>query len=292
MAEAPDEDPAVESKRKAISSLFPYSVRLERDGQREMIDAIIRVASKSTSGWFMWYRIEPYVTTWFNEPSSPSLDWAIILAAPLADWGSKSCTQSAVAKWAAVASTIPYSEAVGRNVVDALLQIAYRDRLRPHIPIEIWAWLKRRPSLPPVCRGRYRSTGSDVVHHIRGLGDIELLKSYLFAVWSEWDYLYDSGLLEMEIVIREEFDGMVMWRDREDLIERLDHVLGQLDRGLDYFKRHNPKIGEDHIARAKRQYGRLKDVLVTVDEEVMKTLSRTPPNLIHSNENTNACDCV
>jgi hypothetical protein len=292
MAKTPGEDPAVESKRKAISSLFPYAVRLERDGQRGMINAIFRLASKSTSGRFMWYRIRLYVTTWFNESSSPSLNRAITLAAPCANWMRQPYTQNAVARWAAAASTIPYSEEVGRSVVDALLQIAFHHHLRPHIPIEIWAWLKRRPSLPPVCEGRYWSTTSDVVRHIQELGDIELLKSYLFAVWSEWNFLIPAGVIEMEIVIREEFDGMVMWRDREDLIKRLDHVLGQLDQDLDYFKRHNSRIDEDDIALAKREYGRLKEVLVEVDEEAMKTLSRTPPNLIHSNENTNACDCV
>jgi hypothetical protein len=291
IAEAPGGDPAVESKRKAISLLFPYAVRLERDGQREMIDAIVRIASKSISGRFMWYHIKLYITSWLNESNSSS-DLTIIFVAPYSRWNQGSYTQNTVAKWAAAALAIPYSEEVGRSVVDVLLRIAYSERLRPHIPIEIWAWLKRRPSLPPVCPGRSWSTTLGVVRHIRGLGDIELLKSYLFAVWSEWDHLYDSGLLEMEIVIREEFDGMVMWRDREDLIERLDDVLGQLDRDLDYFKQYEPEIGAYYIAVAKRQYGRLKEVLVEVDEVAMKTLSRTPPNLIHSNENTNAYNCV
>jgi hypothetical protein len=292
MAGAPGADPAVQSKCKAISSLFPYAVRLERDGQRGMIDAIFRIASKATSGGFMWHHIVPCVTTWFNETNSSSLDQTIIFAAPYTRWIDESCTQNLVARWAAAALAIPYSEEVGRSVVDALLQIASGDRLRPHIPIEIWAWLKGRPSLPPVCRGRLRSTTSDVVRHIRGLGDIELLKSYLFVVWSEWNYVYDSGLVEMETVIREEFYGIVMWRHREDLIERLDHVLGQLDQGLDYFERYNPEIGETHIARAKEHYEWLKKALGEVDEEAMKILSRTPPNLIHSNENANACNCV
>jgi hypothetical protein len=292
MAGTPGGDSAVESKLKAINSLFLYAVRLERDGQRGMIDAIICLASKSTSRQFMWHHIVPYVSTWFNESSSPSLNRAITLAAPRTNWNWGPYTQNAVARWAAAALAIPYSEEVGRSVVDALLQIAFHDCLRPHIPTEIWAWLKRRPFLPPVCQGRFMSTKPDVVRHIRGLGDIELLKSYLFTVWSEWNYLYDSGLLEMEIVIREEFEGMVMWRHREDLIERLDHVLGQLDQDLDYFIRYRPKIGEGHIPYAKEQYGRLKKELVEVDEVAMKTLSRTPPNLIHSNENTNACDCV
>jgi hypothetical protein len=291
IAEAPGGDPAVESKRKAISSLFPYAVRLERDGQRGMIDAITRLASKSTSGGFMWYHIGPFVTTWLNESNS-SPDQKIIFAAPYIWWNEESCTQNTVAKWAAAALAIPYSEEVGRSVVDVVLQIAYSDRLRPHIPIEIWAWLKRQPSLPPVCLGRFMSTTQDVVRHIRGLGDIELLKSYLLVVWSEWDFLYPFSLPEMEIVIREEFHGIVMWRHREDLIERLDYVLGQLDQDLDYFKRHRPGFGEINIACGKEQYGRLKEVLVEVDEVAMKTLSRTPPNLIHSNENTNACDCV
>jgi hypothetical protein len=71
--------------------------------------------------------------------------------------------------------------------------------------------------------------------------DLETSKSssHTFFVWSEWDCLYDSGLDEMQASIREDFGGIGMGHHREDLIKRLDHVLGQLDLGLEYFKQHS-----------------------------------------------------
>jgi hypothetical protein len=65
-----------------------------------------------------------------------------------------------------------------------------------------------QPSLPPECSGRSRGSSADVVRQIRGLGDIEILKSYLLLVWSEWDHVGDEqsgGLAEMQISIREDF---------------------------------------------------------------------------------------
>ena len=47
MASVPGTDPAFWSKRKAVSALFPYAVRLAQDYQRRMIDAILHVASNS-----------------------------------------------------------------------------------------------------------------------------------------------------------------------------------------------------------------------------------------------------
>ena len=60
--------------------------------------------------------------------------------------------------------------------------------------------------------------------------DIEVLKSYLFAVWSEWDWLSNYCFDEMCILIRDDFGGIEMGHHRTDLIQRLDDVLGQLDR--------------------------------------------------------------
>jgi hypothetical protein len=277
MAGVPSTDPIFQSKRKATSAIFPYAARLAQNGQRGMIEAILHVASKSPSGGFMWRRIERYITSWFDVSSPPSLDQAITVASTSVDWIDGSYAQGAVARWAAAAFGAPYSEGVGQAVVDALLHIAYRTTLRPYIPIEIWAWLKIRPTLPHVCRGRYLGSAPAVVRHVRGLGDIEILKSYFLLVWSEWNppyaFHFESGLAEMEIVIREKLCGIAMRRHREDLVERLDHVLGQLDRGLEYFKQHNPRIGEEQIARAREQYGELKGVLMEVDSEAS---SRTP----------------
>jgi hypothetical protein len=292
MAGASGQDPILPFKSKAISALFPYAVRMAQSGQQGMIDAISRVALKSTSGGFMWHRISRYITTLFDESSPPSLNQAILLASPLAGWEHRVYAQSAVTRWAAAALATPYSEAVGQSVVDTLLQIAYRSTLRPHIPIEIWAWLKIRPPLLPECRGRYLGSAPAVVRHIRGLGDIEILKSYFLLVWSEWNYLYPSGLAEMEITIRKEICGVAMRRHREDLTGRLDHVLERLDRELEYFKQQNPRIDEAHITKAKRHYGRLREVLAEVGRSLTEALPGTHPTLIPSLKYTNSCECV
>jgi hypothetical protein len=131
-----------------------------------------------------------------------------------------------------------------------------------------------------------------VVRHIRGFGDIEILKSYLLLVWSEWDSVGDSGLAEMEIIIRGEFCGITKQHHREDLTERLDHVLAQLDRGLEYFKLHDPKIGGSHIQVTKRDYKRIREVLVELGKSPMETLPGTHPTLILSNRHTDSCGHV
>src|ERR1700753_3916763 len=101
--------------------------------------------------------------------------------------------------WGAATSAVPYTKELGKRVVDALLGIAFVDCLRPHIPVTAWAWLKRLPLLPRSCRGRTNGTTSDIVHHVRGLGDIEILKSYFLLIWSEWNSLNDEGFDMMEI---------------------------------------------------------------------------------------------
>jgi hypothetical protein len=190
------------------------------------------------------------------------------------DWIHGSYTRDAVARWAAAVLATPYSEEVGQSVADATLQIAYVDALRPHIPIEIWALLKRRPSLPPVSRGRFRGTSAAIVLHIQSLGDIEILTSYFFLVWSEWDP--PGSRAGVRASIKEGFCGIGMWCHRKALIGLLDHILGQLDRGLEYFQQHKPGISKYDIEWGRRRYETLKKTLFEVDEEEMKILSRTP----------------
>ena len=126
------------------------------------------------------------------------------------------------------------------------------------------------------------TTGQDMVHHIRGLRDIQLLKSYFLLVWSEWDYPFFRALVEMRGIIREEFCGIAMWQDREDPTKRLDHVLSQLDRGLEYLRQCDPQNLEDHVTDVRFKYEQLKEVLAEKDKEAVKTLSSTPLNLILS----------
>ena len=167
-------------------------------------------------------------------------------------------------------------------MIDALLQIAFKDSLRPHIPVEVWAWLKRPPSFPPSWPVRPFSVTPDVVRHVRGFGDIEILKSYLLFVWSEWIALYENQFSEMEITIREEFCGIAMRVHRKELIERLDQIRVQLDRGLDHFKQYWPWIIELDLKEMKRDYGRLKMVLLEIGRDSARVLSRTPQESILS----------
>lgn len=102
-----------------------------------MIDAILPIVSASKLGTFVWHRINPYLTTLFDEPSSPSLDQAVTLMSPYVPWDDKFHDEYTVARWAAAASALPYTEEIGSSVVNALLQIASVDSLRPHIPTEL-----------------------------------------------------------------------------------------------------------------------------------------------------------
>lgn len=271
-------DPTFWSTRKAISALYPYAVLLARDGQLELINAVSRVVSKSTSVGSVWHRIRPYINTWFDESSPAHLNQAIILVTPCIYWGSVPLFLSfrVVTRWAAAASATPYSEEVGARVVDALLQFSRFDILLQRIPIHIWAWLKRQPSLPPLCQGRTQGITSDNISQIRGLGDIEIFKSYLHLVWSEWNFF--NPVPEVQLSIKEDLGGIGLWCHRESLIKRLEHILGQLDMGLEYLQHHQPLSTEDEIQRRREGYEGLRKVLVEVDREATDILSRKPPD--------------
>ena len=71
-----------------------------------------------------------------------------------------------------------------------------------------------------------------VIQQVRELKDIEILKSYLLVVWSEWDSLLDSGFPMMCECIREDFSGVEANSHRAELAQRLNHVIGQLDGGV------------------------------------------------------------
>ena len=152
-------------KRKAISALFPYAVYLAWDGQQELADMFLRVARASNPNYreFMWQRVGPYIVPLIGKPTTPSLDSIIILASHHVPWDSEQVNKDTVARWAVATSAIPYTEEVGQSVVDALLQIASIASLRPHIPIGIWAWLKRQPSPPPECLGRWQGIQGNVI---------------------------------------------------------------------------------------------------------------------------------
>ena len=283
----------VRSKCKAISTVLPYSVFLEQGGRPEMLDAVIDASRASNSFRPIWGHAQPYLRSLLSRTNHPSLHRAIMLTSPHLDWDSELCDESMVSRWVrsvAATSAAAYTEAVGQSVVDTLLQIASINHLRPHIPVDIWTWLKKQPTLPPVCRGRFLGTGFGIFHQIRGLGDIEIVKSYFLLVWSEWDYL-GSGLNEMEIAFSEDFGGIRMWCHRQDLIERLDYILGQLELGWEILHRNNPFVDGGDVETSKRQYGRLNETLLEVDRQAMDTLTRTSPKLTHLNKRPNSRGC-
>ena len=218
--------------------------------------------------------------------------------------------ETVVTGWVAAVSATLYTEEVGQSVVDALLQIVSIHSLRPHIPISIWTWLKKQPSLPPECFGQQKGIEGHVVCHVCALGDIEILKSYFLLVWSEWDpiryrprlrhteshsslsyiefssnlghtgYL-NEGVLEMQISIQEVFVGIGVWRHCKDLINRLDYVLGQLGLGLEHLQQCKSCFWDNSIQAAKEQYRGLRKLLLEVDREVVNTLTHTSLWSIH-----------
>ena len=267
----------VGSKRKAIVTLFPYAVWRERCGDHRMVDAYLGIVKIPGSPVFL---IDP-IATLFGEANPDPPNRVVTLMSPYAEWGSQWFRGSEVTRWGAAALAVSYTEEIGQSVVDALLQIASVDNLQPYIPINIWAWLKKQPPLPPVCGGRSNGTRGNVVRRVRVLGDVEILESYFLLVWSEWNAVHREGFIEMRASIREDLGGIGMGRHREVLIKRLDYVLGRLDRGLGYLKQDDPNLDGDHIPTAKTQYGELRELLLGADEGALKVLTRMPFRLIN-----------
>jgi len=262
------------SKRKAIVAFFPYVVWQDRGGDRRVVDAFLGIAkAPEIARTFM---AQP-ITRLFEEASPDSPNQVVTLLSRYAHW-EFGLDGNTVTWWAAAVMAVPYTEEVGQCVVDTLLQIASNGLC---IPIDIWAWLKRQPSLPPICEGRSVGTRDTVVRRVRELGDIKILESYFLLVWSEWDAIdSDAGLIEMCTSIRRDLGGIGM--DREVLIKRLDHVLGQLDRGRWYLNQHNPGVDESRIRTAREQYRGLRRLLLGVDREALEILTSTSFRLINS----------
>ena len=88
-----------------------------------------------------------------------------------------------------------------------------------------------------------------------------------------------SSFHEMQISIQEDFGGIGMRHHRMDLIQRLDHVLERLGRGLGYLNQHNPEFEEHHLSGMKSAYQKLRETLLGVDGDAermhMRTRTRT-----------------
>ena len=251
------------SRRKAIVAFSPYAVWQQREGNREMFDTFLRLATAAGLRRHMWRHIEPFVSTLLHEESEDSLKLAAVLTSPLFPWRRFSHPEQLIKLWAAAASALPYTDEIGRSVIDALLCVASLDATRQYIPDEMWSWLNKRPLLPPVCPGRRWGSARGVVRAVRGRNDAEVLTSYLVIVWSEWDPL--QGFEEMGTAIQEDLGGTQAGHYREDLLQHLDDVLEQLDLELEHLRQRNPDITEAQVQLRKGQYRKLRETLQTVD---------------------------
>ena len=263
MAEAENRNP-LWYKREAITALLPYAVWEERDGRPEMFNTILHAAGASRRGEFMWNHITEFISTLFSE-ASPR---AATLASPHLPWNKLTDRQDLVQQWIKMVSVAPHTEELAQGTVDTLLQIASNRDLLQHITPEAWSRLTLRPSLPPVCWGRSLGTNHHVVEAVRALKDIEVLKSYFLLVWSEWNHLFDNGLEEMCTSIPKDFGGIGMRKHRADLIQRLDYVLGQLDRGPGYLAQHDRYLRrENYLQQRKDRYQQLRGILLGANAE-------------------------
>ena len=104
------------------------------------------------------------------------------------------------------------------------------------------------------------------MRQVRGLKDIEILKSYLLIIWLEWDSIQGSGFPTMCEYIREEFSGVEASSHRAELVQRLDEVIGELDRGLAYLRRDRPDLREEELPKRKGQYEELWRILMEIPE--------------------------
>ena len=242
-----------------------------------MADAIFRLFGAYREAELWWPHIITHITSFFDKSIPVSLNRVIILTLPYIRRDAYALDPiTVVSRWIAAASVVPYSE-VDQNMIEALLVIS---PLHPDIPVNVWAWLNKRPSLPPKSRGRSVASRDHVIRHIRRLGDIEILKSYFLLVWSEWQLHWEDCLMEMGMSIREDFGGIGMQGHRDDLINRLDFIYEELGQNLDHFRRYRWRVDEDDLQHMKEQYRRLKDALLVVDKTAMGTLTRKLPRLI------------
>jgi len=257
------------SKHKPLVALLPYAVWQEQHGQPEMFDMLLHVARAPGTLMFTWRCVKHFVV----ELLPKATPHTTVFISPSNVWESIFVREDFVQRWAAATSVIPHTEEAAQCVVDVLLQVVSYSFFTPPITTSIWLWLMRQPMLPPICRGRARGSRLTVVRMVRGLENIDILKSYLLLVWSEWDALYYDGFEEMCDSVREDFCGIGMGRHWGDLVQRLDHVLGRLDQGLGYLKQYKPDLNEDQVRNMQDQYRILREILIGVNIEAVARTS-------------------
>ena len=70
-----------------------------------------------------------------------------------------------------------------------------------------------------------------------------------------------------------------MGHDQKDLLQHLDYILKQLQLGLDHLQQHKPSLDEYTTQQMRKQYGKLKEVLLEVDKESVEKLICKPLRL-------------
>jgi len=243
------------SKCQAISALLPYTILLEQGGRQQMLNEISHIAKTMRPQSFIWHPVMPFISTMFNKPNPPPLNWVLGLISPNIPWCDWSHDKTGVTLQAATTSAALNPEEVHWSVADELLYVAFIDSTQQGMP-------GRLPARP-------KGTGGDITHKVQALGDFEILKSYLLLVWSEWYHIGGSSgdHAEIQASIWEEFCGIDMFSHRKDLIKQLNSVLEKYDCS----------------GKAKEQCMELKMVLLLLDEEAVNTLIRKSPTLIGFN---------
>ena len=266
-------------KRKAISALFPYLEWQERDQEYPILDLFWRVVTITQPIQFLWSHVGSSMKILLGSTGHVSSNRALMLLSPYMPWGERDFGEDRARIWAAAVSTVPKEEEIAPSVVDTLLQIASLGLLPPDLHSGTWSWLTLWPSLPPVCKGRKVGNNSRVAQMVRDLKDIEILKCYLLLIWSEWDSPRLDGYLRMMASVSHDFSGIGMNSHRADLLQRLDHVLEQLDKGLEYLQQRRPGLDFGQWESSLLYYRPLKQNLLEVDQRALKVLIRASSRL-------------
>jgi len=259
-------------KQKVFATLLPYAIWQERGGRPEMFRVFLDVGSIKRVPQISWRHALDSLCTALRGATPLTM----VLASAHIPWDSDLLEgkEDLVQSWVAMTSAVESTEGIAPEcVVGTLFQIAALDELSPHITIDVWLWLTKRPSLPLFSRGYYYGSRRQVVKAVRGLEDIEILKSYMVVVWTERYPVWEDGFDEMCASLREDFGGVGMGHHRVDLIQRLDEIIWQLDQGLEHLRRGNPDLGERDVQSMRDQYGKLMGVLL--EGELLEVIART-----------------
>ena len=104
------------------------------------------------------FTIGPQITALFDEGSPDYLNRVIALISPYAPSDSRVFHSGMVtSRWATAVLAVPYTEEIGRSVVDAVLQIASIKSLQPYIPVGVWALLGEQEELQHVSFARFEN---------------------------------------------------------------------------------------------------------------------------------------